>query len=113
LRGKKLSPITLLRNTLKIIDYRTPSWGEPYAKIENRMRSAVDSALSKYGANDDILFVSHQSPIYILQRSLTGKKLHHNPIARFTRLCSITTFEFDADKNFISFEYVEPAAELY
>lgn len=92
-----------------------PSWGEPYQSIASRMREAmVDAAVSV--PEGDVVIVSHQLPIWMVHRDVSGKKLFHDPRSRRCTLSSITTLELidpqRPELGFVEVGYVEPAAEL-
>lgn len=87
-----------------------PSWGEPYARIAERMRAAVSGSL-KRARGHEALLVSHQSPITILTRFARKQPLAHAPWSRHCSLASITTFEFE-DATLIGIDYAEPSADL-
>jgi broad specificity phosphatase PhoE len=86
-----------------------PSWGEPYVQIAQRMRAAVCAAVDD--AVGETLLVTHQLPIWILRRSLEGRRLWHNPRNRQCAIASITTLYFEGD-TFSHLTYAEPAADL-
>ena len=67
-----------------------PSWGEAYASIATRMLAAIDDAWRTTEDGDAVL-VSHQLPICMVQRSLEGRHLFHDPRNRRCSLSSITT----------------------
>jgi broad specificity phosphatase PhoE len=87
-----------------------PSWGEAYDSVAGRMLAAIDDA---HAAADggEVVMVSHQLPIVMVQRSVSGKKLYHDPRKRRCRLSSITTLE-KRDGRFVEVGYQDPAAEL-
>lgn len=87
-----------------------PSWGEHYDVIERRMFDAVERARSKAEGHEAIL-VSHQLPIVMVQRSVLGKSLAHNPAARQCNLASVTSLVFQDDQITDIF-YSEPAQEI-
>jgi broad specificity phosphatase PhoE len=92
-----------------------PSWGEPYRAIVNRMMDAiVEAGLSVDGG--DVVIVSHQLPIWMVNRHLTKKSLAHFPGSRECSLSSITTLEWlnpnDPSQGLQLVGYVEPAAQL-
>jgi broad specificity phosphatase PhoE len=92
-----------------------PSWGEPYQSIASRMREAmIDAAVSV--PEGDVVIVSHQLPIWMVHRDVSGKKLFHDPRSRRCTLSSITTLELidpqRPERGFVEVGYVEPAAEL-
>ncbi|MET0589830.1 MAG: histidine phosphatase family protein [Naasia sp.] len=94
-----------LRNPYK------PSWGEPYADIAARMIAAMRDADEQAGQDDEIVFVSHQLPIWMVHRSIAGLKLHHDPRRRRCALSSITTVRRDG-YGFVELSYSDPAAGL-
>nr|WP_243751868.1 histidine phosphatase family protein [Leucobacter weissii] len=69
-----------------------PSWGEPYRRIANRVRAAMDDAWEA-SREGDIVMVSHQAVIWAAHRDIGGEPLFHNPAKRRCELSSITTFE--------------------
>ncbi|MFZ4078750.1 MAG: histidine phosphatase family protein [Microbacteriaceae bacterium] len=92
-----------------------PSWGEPYRAIVNRMMDAiVEAGLSV--DDGDVVLVSHQLPIWMVNRHLKKKSLAHFPGSRECSLSSITTLEWsnpaDPSHGLQIVGYVEPAAEL-
>nr|VDG62239.1 bifunctional RNase H/acid phosphatase [Streptococcus thermophilus] len=84
-----------------------PSWGEPYDEILERMERAVDKARGHAQGREAVL-VSHQLPIVMMQRSIQGKRLPHNPTKRQCDLASVTSLVFDGDR-LVSWSYDEPA----
>lgn len=87
-----------------------PSWGEPYAEIADRMRAA---ALAGWEAasGGDVVFVSHQLPIWMTYRSALGLRLPHDPRSRRCSLSSITSFEVENGK-LVPVDYREPGVKL-
>jgi broad specificity phosphatase PhoE len=97
-----------------------PSWGEAYASIAKRMLAAVEDAWSTT-ADGDVVLVSHQLPICMVQRSLTGRHLFHDPRHRRCSLSSITTLVLrdgpggphqGPGPHFVEADSQEPAAAL-
>ena len=86
-----------------------PSWGEPYEAIAARMMSAIEDAWNSVDSGDVVL-VSHQLPIVMVQLTVAGKPLAHNPKQRRCSLSSITTLERSGDK-FVEVGYVDTAAD--
>ena len=84
-----------------------PSWGEPYASIAARMRAAMDDAWHEAGGGD-VVFVSHQAPIWITHLSVAGLPLRHDPRSRRCALSSVTSFERAGDV-WREVAYAEPA----
>jgi broad specificity phosphatase PhoE len=85
----------------------TPSWGEPYTQIADRMSTAVDKARAR-AASHEVVCVSHQLPVWTLRLHATGKRLWHDPRRRECALCSITTLVYDGDR-LVDVEYSQPA----
>ncbi len=92
-----------------------PSWGEPYKLIVARMRAAMDESWhtvdSATGAHShgEIVFVSHQAPIWMVHLSVAGLPLQHDPRTRRCALSSVTTFERSGDV-WREVAYAEPAS---
>jgi broad specificity phosphatase PhoE len=93
-----------------IVNPLKPSWGEAYVSIAARMLAAVDEAWSSVDSGDVVL-VSHQLPIWMVHRSVTGARLFHDPRRRRCSLSSITTLERHAGR-FVEVGYQDPAADL-
>lgn len=89
---------------------KTPSWGEPYQTIANRMTQAVLDA-AQATKSGDVVIVSHQLPIWMLHSSAAGIELAHNPTQRRCALSSITSFEIQNGK-LIEVDYLDPSAHL-
>lgn len=96
------------RNWRHLARPSVPSWGEPYSQIAARMRSAMDEAWDA-AASGDIVFVSHQAPIWIAHLSVAGLPLPHDPRTRRCALSSVTSFERVGDV-WREVAYAEPAA---
>ncbi|EUA05762.1 hypothetical protein I547_1711 [Mycobacterium kansasii 824] len=62
----------------------TPSWGEPYTQIAQRMSTAVDKARVR-AAGHEVVCVSHQLPVWTLRLHVTGRRLWHDPRAGSAR----------------------------
>jgi broad specificity phosphatase PhoE len=88
----------------------TPSWGEPYQMIAQRMQQALYAARDA-AAGHEAVCVSHQLPIWTLRRSLERKALWHDPRRRQCALASLTSFHFEDDR-LAGIGYAEPAAHL-
>jgi broad specificity phosphatase PhoE len=88
----------------------TPSWGEPYALLAERMRRAVANARDAARGHEAVL-VSHQLPIWIARLSYEGRRLWHDPRNRQCTLASLTSLVFD-DDNLAAIIYTEPSADL-
>lgn len=84
-----------------------PSWGEPYTSIAERMLSMMGEAWDADG-DGDVVFVSHQAPIWITHLRVAGLPLQHDPRTRRCALSSVTSFERVGDV-WREVSYVEPA----
>ena len=98
------------RNWWVLRDPFSPSWGEPYAFVAQRMTAALAAARAQ-AAGHEALLVSHQLPIWTLRRHLERKRLWHDPRRRECSLASLTSFHFDGDQ-LSGIGYSEPAAHL-
>jgi len=87
-----------------------PSWGEPYREIADRMTEAALDAWEST-PEGDVVFVSHQLPIWMTYRSAMGLRLPHNPQTRRCSLSSITSFEVDSGR-LLPVDYREPGMRL-
>lgn len=86
-----------------------PSWGEPFARVVDRMRAAIDEhAEAARGA--DVIVVSHQLPIWMVHRTATNQPLPHNPAKRRCALSSVTVIERHPATGLTEIGYREPAA---
>ena len=85
----------------------TPSWGEPYREIAQRVLGAVHRA-RELAAGHEAVCVSHQLPIWTLRRSVTGQRLWHDPRKRQCALASLTSLVFDGAE-LVQVRYTEPA----
>jgi broad specificity phosphatase PhoE len=95
------------RHWWRLRDPFTPSWGEPYREIAERMLAAVHRA-RELGGGREVLCVSHQLPIWTLRRFVTGQHLWHDPRRRQCALASLTSLVFD-DAELVQLRYSEPA----
>jgi len=94
----------LLRNPF------TPSWGEPYQKISERMLAAMASARDE-ARGRDALIVSHQLPIWTARSAVERRRFAHDPRKRQCTLASLTSFRYEDDQ-VVSVAYHEPARDL-
>ena len=96
----------LVRNLWK------PSWGESYQSIAHRVQAF---ALEKVGEHpgEQIIVVSHESPIWSYRHMLETGHPEHNMLLRHTALASITSITNDCDtRKKKSIAYVDPAADV-
>jgi broad specificity phosphatase PhoE len=111
--GRKVTAKTVLLRPHLAFHLRNPmqpSWGESYVSVVSRMMEAMREA-AETTKSGDVVFVTHQLPIWMVHRHLKGAKLAHNPAKRRCALSSITSFEFDAGK-FTEVGYLEPASDF-
>ncbi|WP_353116243.1 histidine phosphatase family protein [Microbacterium sp.] len=107
--GRRMS--RALRNPLNWRHLRNPnlpSWGEPYESITARMLAAMDDAWETADGGD-VVFVSHQAPIWVTHLRVAGLRLRHDPRTRRCALSSVTSFE-RGDGGWREVAYAEPAA---
>jgi broad specificity phosphatase PhoE len=98
------------RNWWVLRDPFTPSWGEPYSSIAQRMTGALQAA-RVLAEGHEAVCVSHQLPIWTLRRWMEHKRLWHDPRKRQCGLASLTSFHFDG-ATLTGIGYSEPAAHL-
>ncbi len=114
MRGRD-SAVLKPRNWKYLLNPFRPSWGEPYRSIVNRMMTAIIEA-GESVSDGDVVLVSHQLPIWMVNRHLSRKSLAHFPGSRECSLSSITTLEWldpaNPSAGLHVVGYVEPANEL-
>ncbi|HLL64785.1 MAG TPA: histidine phosphatase family protein [Micromonosporaceae bacterium] len=88
----------------------TPSWGEPYKVLAERMFAALLAARDAAEGHEAVC-VSHQLPIWTLRRFVERKRLWHDPRTRECGLASLTSFHFEGTR-VVGVGYSEPAAHL-
>jgi broad specificity phosphatase PhoE len=98
------------RNWWVLRDPVTPSWGEAYIVIAQRMFAALQAARVAAESHEAVC-VSHQLPIWTLRRYVEKKRLWHDPRRRQCGLASLTSFRF-VDTEVVGIDYSEPAAHL-
>jgi broad specificity phosphatase PhoE len=112
--GQKVSPgdgsFRNPRNWWVLRDPITPSWGEAYLVIAQRMFAAVQAARVAAEGHEAVC-VSHQLPIWTLRRYVEKKRLWHDPRRRQCGLASLTSLRFEGAK-VVGVDYSEPAAHL-
>jgi broad specificity phosphatase PhoE len=93
-----------------VINPWKPSWGEPYVSVIDRMMSAIGDAWDAADGGE-VVMVSHQMPIVMVQRFVAGARPFHDPRQRRCHLSSITTLRKEVG-SFVEVGYQDPAAEL-
>jgi broad specificity phosphatase PhoE len=97
LEGKTVSLAHLALNPLNwryLWNPVTPSWGEPYKQVSDRVWRVVERARDSARGHEAVC-VSHQLPIWITRLAAENKRLWHNPNTRQCALGSVTSFAFD------------------
>ena len=89
----------------------TPSWGEPFAAVADRMNQAIVDAAHAAGDGGQAVIVSHQLPIWVARLAAQGRSFLHDPRKRECALASVTTLKVEHGK--ISFSgYEAPCIDL-
>ncbi|MCF2561302.1 histidine phosphatase family protein [Bifidobacterium boum] len=90
----------------------TPSWGESYRHIAQRVGEFAQETVRQY-AGRQIIAVSHESPIWSYRHLLETGHPEHNMLLRHTALASITSITYDSDTGeMLSITYVDPAKDV-
>lgn len=88
----------------------TPSWGEPYQVVAERMQRAIDAARLGAPGRESVL-VSHQLPIWIARLNAEQRRLWHDPRSRQCTLASLTSLTYQ-DDDLVAITYTEPSRDL-
>jgi broad specificity phosphatase PhoE len=94
----------------KLMNPFTPSWGEPYEEIAQRMLAAIADARGAARGHEAVI-VSHQLPVWTVRSKLEGRHLWHDPRKRECSLASLTSLTFQGAE-LESIAYSEPAVAL-
>ena len=87
-----------------------PSWGESYRQIAARVGAFAQEKVREH-AGQQIIIVSHESPIWSYRHLLETGHPEHNMLLRHTALASVTSITYDSQTgNVMSITYVDPAA---
>ena len=87
-----------------------PSWGESYRQIAARVGAFAQEKVREH-AGQQIIVVSHESPIWSYRHLLETGHPEHNMLLRYTALASVTSITYDSQTgNVMSITYVDPAA---
>lgn len=90
----------------------TPSWGESYRHIAERMGAFAQEKVGEH-PGEQIVVVSHESPIWSYRHLLETGHPEHWMFMRHTALASVTSITYDcATRNVMSITYVDPAADV-
>ena len=107
--GKRMS--RALRNPMNwryLSRPEIPSWGEPYARIVDRMQEAMLELWTRTESGD-VVIVTHQLPIWVTHLAVAGLPTRHDPRVRRCALSSVTSFELVGDV-WRETDYAEPAS---
>ena len=99
------------RHWALLLNPMRPSWGESYLAQVKRMLEAVAAARDVARGHEAVL-VSHQLPVWVTRRSLSGQRLWHDPRLRECALASLTSLRYDEEDRLLGIHYTEPAADL-
>lgn len=94
--------VTLTQLALNPLNWRylwnpfTPSWGEPYQQVVDRMWAVIERAREAVRGREAVC-VSHQMPIWTSRLAAEHRRLWHNPKTRQCALGSVTSFAFSGD----------------
>lgn len=89
-----------------------PSWGESYKSIAARVGDFACEQVKNH-PGEQIVAVTHESPIWSYRHLLETGHAEHNMLLRKTALASITSITYDcANMNVLSITYVDPAARV-
>ncbi|AKV55613.1 phosphoglycerate mutase [Bifidobacterium actinocoloniiforme DSM 22766] len=89
-----------------------PSWGESYQSIAGRVSDFVREQL-EHRPGEQIIVVSHESPIWSFRHMLETGRPEHNMLLRRTALASVTSVTFESGSgSVLGITYADPAARL-
>ncbi|MCI1219469.1 MAG: histidine phosphatase family protein [Bifidobacterium sp.] len=100
------------RNLRLVSNLWKPSWGETYAHIAMRVGEFAKEKIREY-PGQQIIVVSHESPIWSYRHLLETGHAEHNMLLRRAALASLTSITFDCQTGkVISIVYADPAATV-
>ena len=89
-----------------------PSWGESYKSIAARVGDFAREQVKNH-PGEQIVAVTHESPIWSYRHLLETGHAEHNMLLRKTALASITSITYDCtNMNVLSITYMDPAARV-
>lgn len=89
-----------------------PSWGESYRHIASRMAAFARETIWRH-PDEQVVAVSHESPIWSFRHLLETGRPEHNMLLRHVALASVTSVTFDGDTGRVmSITYADPAADV-
>lgn len=98
--------VSKARNWARLRNPYTPSWGEPYEAVAQRMDRAAADILQR--CHSDAVLVSHQLPIWIYRMWVEGRPMAHDPAARQCSPGSVTSISYDEARMPQRIHYWEP-----
>lgn len=89
-----------------------PSWGESYKSIASRVGDFAREQVKNH-PGEQIVAVTHESPIWSYRHLLETGHPEHNMLLRKTALASITSITYDCETmRVLSITYVDPAGRV-
>lgn len=89
-----------------------PTWGESYRHIDARMSDFAKDIVNRH-PGEQVLAVSHESPIHAYRHRLETGHPEHNMLLRKVALASVTSITYDGEHEcVISITYADPAATV-
>lgn len=90
-----------------------PSWGEKFVDVADRMKRELAEARDSV-PDGDVVLVSHELPIWMAHRVVSGKKPVHDPRKRRCALSSVTTIvpSNTAESGFEEIAYWDESSRL-
>lgn len=94
-----------------VLNLWKPSWGESYRSIARRVGQFVYEKVDQY-PGQNLIVVSHESPIWSFRHLLETGHAEHNMLLRHTDLASVTSFTFETGSHeLVNISYASPAAQ--
>lgn len=95
-----------------VLNLWKPSWGESYRSIARRVGAFVYEKVDQY-PGQQVIAVTHESPIWTFRHLLETGRAEHNMLLRHTALASVTSLTFETGTHkLMNINYVDPAAEV-
>lgn len=95
-----------------VLNLYRPSWGESYRSIAARVSEFAREKVREH-PGEQIVVVSHESPIWSYRHLLETGHPEHWMFLRHTALASVTSITYDCESgNVMSITYVDPAADV-
>ena len=95
-----------------VLNLYRPSWGESYRHIAARMNAFAREKVAQH-PGQQIVVVSHESPIWSYRHYLETGHAEHWMFLRHTALASVTSVTYDNETGRVmSITYADPAADV-